>query len=336
MLYTTTRNNRDAFTAHRALHENVAPDGGRFIPFRFPAYSLDDLHGMCTKSVNENIADILNVFFSAQLSGWDVDFCVGRNTVRLKAIAHKIAIAELWHNPGAKFDYIICSLYRKVTGDTTSELPSEWFQIAVRIAVYFAIYCDQCRCGQIALGDVVDLSVPADNCISLMAACYAKKMGLPVGMIVYTSADSSLLWDLNQRNAVATASISNEMLLGIERYLQYVAGYEAVSAWQDAAQNQRVFNIITDEENPVTPDTYCVVTGLQRCDQTINSVFRSNKYMIDPLAAVSFAGLQDYRTQSAASRTAFILAEFSPLLYTEKIAAVTGVSAEKVSQHIDI
>ena len=39
MLYVTTRNNRDAFTAQRVLTENRGPEGGLFLPFREPLFS---------------------------------------------------------------------------------------------------------------------------------------------------------------------------------------------------------------------------------------------------------------------------------------------------------
>ena len=335
MLYTTTRSNRDAYTAHRALHENVAPDGGRFVPFRFPQFCTDELAAMCQKSPNENIADILNVFFAARLSGWDIDFCIGRNAVRLKIMTHKITVAELWHNAGAEFDFIVKNLYGKIATDSASAEPSEWFVIAVRIALYFAIYCEQCRQAYVATGDEIDISVPDDGGTSLMAACYAKRMGLPVGTIICTSVDSPILWDLVHRGEVATTGIGDVGRLGVERFLQHIGGFDAVSDWQKATADRSIFSFCQDKENPMDFGVYCVVTGANRCNHTINSIFRGNGYIVDPFTAVCFAGLQDYRTQSTTGRPALVLAEHSPLKFADKIAVVTGISADKISVYID-
>ena len=57
--------------------------------------------------------------------------------------------------------------------------------------------------------------------------------------------------------------------------------------------------------------------------------------MVDPYTAVSFAGLQDYRTKSTSGRPALVLAEHSPLKFAANIAAVTGIAAEKISAYID-
>ena len=40
MLYVTTRNNNDVFTAQHALAENRGADGGLYIPFANPAMQL--------------------------------------------------------------------------------------------------------------------------------------------------------------------------------------------------------------------------------------------------------------------------------------------------------
>ena len=36
MLYLSTRNKADSFTAHRVLHSAAAPDGGMFMPMQLP------------------------------------------------------------------------------------------------------------------------------------------------------------------------------------------------------------------------------------------------------------------------------------------------------------
>ena len=49
MLYITTRNCRDAYTAQRALRENRGPDGGMYLPFHEPSYSAEDWKELAQK-----------------------------------------------------------------------------------------------------------------------------------------------------------------------------------------------------------------------------------------------------------------------------------------------
>ena len=94
MLYVTTRNHLDSFTACPVLKENRAPDGGLFVPLHVPKLSQQDCARLAEMSFGQCAAEMLNLFFSTRLTGWDVDFAVGRYPVRLEALAHKIYLAE--------------------------------------------------------------------------------------------------------------------------------------------------------------------------------------------------------------------------------------------------
>ena len=59
MLYVSTRNNSDAYTAYRALHECNAPDGGYYFPFRLPHLSADELYAIKKQGPGETVAYIL-------------------------------------------------------------------------------------------------------------------------------------------------------------------------------------------------------------------------------------------------------------------------------------
>ena len=99
MLYVTTRNNRDAFTAQRALTENRGPDGGLYLPFREPSFSPEELTELLEQPFNQCVAQVLNLLFRKGLTAWDVDFAAGKNPVRLKELGQRIFVAEAWHNP---------------------------------------------------------------------------------------------------------------------------------------------------------------------------------------------------------------------------------------------
>ena len=43
MLYVTTRDDKDAYTAHRTLHSDFAPDGGQFVPFKLPVFTEEEI-----------------------------------------------------------------------------------------------------------------------------------------------------------------------------------------------------------------------------------------------------------------------------------------------------
>ena len=64
MLYVTTRNNRDAYTAQRVLRENRGPDGGLYVPFREPVFSREEIDDLKEKSFHQCVAEVLNRLFN--------------------------------------------------------------------------------------------------------------------------------------------------------------------------------------------------------------------------------------------------------------------------------
>lgn len=337
MLYITTRDNRDAFTAHRALTEDYAPDGGRYIPFRLPQLSESDLLALKDKPFGQIIADIMNTFFSSHLTGWDVDCCIGRNMSRIKSIHHKIAIAELWHNPQASYAYIVNSLYNTIINQNSSRSgPTEWFCIAARIAVLFGLYGEMQKQQIISDTETFDISVPAGDLSAPIAAYYAKNMGLPIQKIICSDLDNSSVWDLIQRGTFNSLINDETLYSGIERLIQAVLGFDAVQLFREKCQRKQVFSVDEIQNRSLSDIFFCSVVGATRLDSIINSVYRSNNYIIDPHTALCHGGLQDYRAKTGNSRATLLLAGKSPLSAREQICAAIGIDSEKLIEHVNL
>lgn len=329
MLYTTTRDNKDAYTAHRTLVENSAPDGGAFVPFRMPKLTTDEIAELCTKNFAQAIAEILNRFFACKLTGWDVEFCIGRNSIRLSTMPHRIVIAELWHNPDGIYEHICNSLYHKLCNMNSGE-PSEWFVIASHIAVLFGIYSEICGAGIVSQGDMIDLTVMADNLTVPIAAVYARQMGLPLGMIILTSENSNNLWDVIHLGEIS-APCNQELLTSYERLIYALLNLSSAETFRNAMLAKRIYRIEEEQLPLFNKGLFCAVTGNNRSAQNINSIFRSNSYILDPATALSIGGLQDYRAKSGDSRLTLALSYMSPMNCIREISEATGMSQEKLT-----
>ena len=185
MLYVTTRTNHDAFTVRHALEKSRGSDGGFYLPFRMPHYDAQQLDIFAEKTIGEGIAEILNCFFPAGLSAWDVDFAIGRNPIKLVTMSHKIMVAECWHNTDSDISRLIANLSDRVADSACGiSGASSWTKIAIRIAVLFAVYGEILRQKLITRGQLFDIAVSADDFSILMSAYYARSMGLPVGAVL--------------------------------------------------------------------------------------------------------------------------------------------------------
>lgn len=336
MLYITTRDNRDAFTTYKTLCENTAADGGQFVPFSAPVYSPEEISELKNKSFGQIVADLMNHFFSAKLSGWDVDFTIGRNAAKLAVMNHRIAVAELWHNPRGDFSYVVSSLYHKIcNGNLPAPAPTKWFIIAVRIATIFGLYGELLRSKELSEGNSFDICVDGFDLSSFIAAWYARSYGLPIGKIVCAVTEDSCLWEFIHRG-IFTARASEEASFGeVERLIQGTLGFEQVNRFVSMCNGKRTYSLDEDQLPKLNDGLFCCVTSKARVESTINSLYRSNGYISDSNTAFCYGGLQDYRAKTGESVVTLLFAEKTPLADAAAISSATGISKDRLTKHIN-
>ncbi len=330
MLYVSTRNRTDSYTAHRALHENRAPDGGMYVPFQLPQFSKEEILQLKESSFGDNFARILNIFFSARLTGWDVEFCCGRYPVKSVSLPHRLIVAEAWHNTASGYQYVEHALYSKLCGNAPSEQTSDWARIAIRIALMFAIYGTSTAAGN---ADVLDFAVDGDGFVAPIATWYARRMGLPVGMIICGSHDSSTVWDLLHRGELNTAAVSD--YTGLERLIYSVFGYDEAMRFVLACQKRRVYHLEEDQLNLLNEGMFAAVVSSNRVPSVISSFYRSQGYILDLSAAISFGALQDYRSRIGESNATVVISLNSPTKTSDKLSAMLGISAADIDRSVN-
>lgn len=312
MLYISTRDRNDAFTAARTLNIDCAPDGGLFVPFRLPVLTKDEILEMKGQSFGQNMAQILNLFFSARLTGWDVDFAIGRNPVKKIEMSHRIVVAELWHNPGASYDYIVNKLYERICLTIQGRKPTEWFRVAVRIAVLFGIFADLINKGTVSSSKPADIAVAADDLTLAMACLYARKMGLPVGVIICGCNCNSGLWDLIRRGEYNPFGVPENNVLANERLIQAAFGCEEAFSYAQICKKGRIFSLNEQALADLSKGMFAAVVGNTRIASVVASVQRSGKFCLTDTDAIAYGALQDYRASITEGRVSIILADSRP------------------------
>lgn len=335
MLYRATRNKTDTYTAHRALTQERTPDGGYFVPFRLPVLDRHAVNALKERTFGENVAELLNLFFATHLTGWDVECCIGKAPVRLQTVSHRVLLAELWHNPRGQISYIIDNLYEKLCPEGDMPRASNWAQIAIRISLLFGIYGLLAKSGTTQM----DIAVNTGDFTVPMAAWYARKMGLPIGTIVCSCNENSATWDLLHRGEMSTGApvvssvtplldVSNPE--GIERLIFEVFGTDEVQKYVNATKKRGLYQIRPDMLQSVSDGMFVSVVGKNRIESVIHSAFASNQQLLDPYAAVSYGGLQDYRAKVGESNPTLLLFENSPLIQCQTVQKATGLTPEQI------
>lgn len=331
MLYVTTRTQTDAFTVANTLQTSVARDGGRFVPRQLNRFSAGEMVMWLEKPFGQTVADILNLFFSTKLSGWAVEFALGRNPLKLVPMNHRLVVAELWHNPNQTYRYMVNAMHRLVAGDSE---PTDWSRIAVGIAVLFGVFGQMRQAGLLTLEERVDVAVNTGDFTMPMVAWYAREMGLPVGNIVCTCNENSAAWEfVRQGNLPVQAVVHTDLPdvdvalpANLERLIYATLGSEEVLNCVEAVAKKRAYSVDEALLPELNAGISVSVVGSGRIGVTIHKVYRTNQYVLDPYTALAFAGLQDYRASSGEGRQALLLADRSPLCCKEEVAQALGIT----------
>lgn len=327
MLYISTKCDRDAYPASKALTELNAPDGGQYIPYKLPYFDNNQLSELTCCPFTEVVARVLNLFFSTQLNSWDVGVCIGRNPVKSTVVGRKCVISQLWYNPGASFEYAANNLYMKLHGGDFGHI-TPWARIAIYIAFIFGQYSEMLRDEMICANESFHISVPVGDFSLATAAFYAKSMGLPVDCIVLCSDSNSAMWDLVHRGEVATGLLSAEQKCGLERLVYGIWGENETLRYRAACQRHGVY-IVPDEQAECLPATFFgAVIGQDRVGSVISSVFSTNCNLLDPECAVCYAGVQDFRAKTGRSNLTLLFSPTDPVACIDKISRITGISAD--------
>ena len=313
MLYLSTRNTTDCYTAYRALNETETKAGGVYMPFRLQRFSDGELHEIRKQTPCEVIARILNLFFGVGLTGWDVDCVIGRSPVKPEAVNQRLLFAEFWRNPDGSMQYLINNLYRRMTAkEYPHNIPSGWAYIAIEIALLFAMYA----AAETLPVNGLDVALETGDFADLTAIEYAKQMGLPINMMVCATNENSAVWDLFAKGDFNTGAVPEQPKY-LECFLFARLGKDAVLRYLEACSNKRIYRVDMDQLETLSENIFCSVVSVNRVDSIISGMHRSNGYAIDSRTAVAYGGLQDYRANTGSNRDTLLLAKYRPALEKE-------------------
>lgn len=185
---------------------------------------------------------------------------------------------------------------------------------------YIYSYLQCVKTGKIQYGEKINVTVPTGNFGNILAACYAKEMGLPIGQIILAANPNHVLADFLQtgeydanRDLLKTSSPSMDILVAsnLERYL-YLKNPDC----------NFIQNIMSDlKENGqfrVNPEMLDIHAGWADEEQTgdaIREVFENYEYIMDPHTAVAYAVAQKINYQ----QLNLIASTASPYKFSEKV-----------------
>lgn len=325
MLYVTTRNHQDAYTVQHVLTGNKCADAGFYVPLHLPKFTTSDLDRMTDMSFNQRIAEILNLFFGTKLTGWDVDFSAGRYPVRMELIPHRIIMAETWHNPQWKYKYLeerLCGLIC-----AQEDVPGNWAEVAVRMAVLAAIILHQMETYE----GCIDISSGCGDFTVPISAWYLREMGFPVGNIICCCNENNHIWELI---CLGQTKVDTMIPQNLERLICACCGHEETIRYLRCCKDAEIYAVSDKMLQELRKGLFVSVVSSNRTETAIPNVYKTHHYVLDPDSAQSYSGLMDYRAKTGISRPAVVLYDESPSRNEEIIARCMDLSTEELRRII--
>ncbi|XP_067869956.1 threonine synthase-like 1 isoform X2 [Heterodontus francisci] len=174
-----------------------------------------------------------------------------------------------------------------------------WACLLPQVVYHACSYLDLINQGVITFGDPVDVCIPTGNFSNILAAVYAKCMGIPIRKFICASNQNNTLtdfirtgkYDLRHRNVTASLSPALDILKSsnIERYLHLVAHgdgqlvRELFSQLEEQCHFQ-VPNTLLERIQHSFMSDWC---SEEECLDAIYSVYRSTGYILDTHTAVA-------------------------------------------------
>jgi len=202
-------------------------------------------------------------------------------------------------------------------------------RLVPQICYYVYAYATLLREGKISEGEKINVVVPTGNFGNILAAYYAKNMGLPIGKLICASNENKVLYDFfrtgtydRNREFVLTSSPSMDILISsnLERLIYRIAG-------NDAEKNRELMTALTKGGSyTITPDMrkalddfYGNFADEVETAEEISRLYKACGYVIDTHTAVASAVYQRYKGQTNDKTKTVIVSTASPFKFTRSV-----------------
>lgn len=209
-----------------------------------------------------------------------------------------------------------------------------WGRVLPQIVYYISAYCDLLRDGKIAPGQAVNVCVPTGNFGNILAAWYAREMGLPIDQLICASNSNNVLTDFiregvydRNRTFYNTISPSMDILISsnLERLLysltQDTAEVRGYMAQLAETGRYQVSDRVRTKLQKRFKGYFC---GDRETQRMILAIFNQYGYLIDTHTAVAFSALGQYRQETGDETPAIVASTASPFKFCASVLEALG------------
>lgn len=202
-------------------------------------------------------------------------------------------------------------------------------RLVPQVVYYVYVYAKLLEEGRITDGEPINVVVPTGNFGNILAAFYAKNMGVPIGKLICASNENKVLYDFfatgtydRNREFVLTSSPSMDILISsnLERLIYRIAGNDTVKNAELMAALTRTGSYeISDQMRAQLADFYGGYADEKETAARIKDMYENTGYVLDPHTAVASAVYRQYKADTEDQTKTVIASTASPFKFTRSV-----------------
>jgi len=215
-----------------------------------------------------------------------------------------------------------------------------WGRLVPQIVYYISSYAELVKDGEIELGEKINIVVPTGNFGNILAAYYAKHMGIPVNKLICASNVNNVLTDFintgvydRNRQFYATVSPSMDILISsnLERllYLMTDRNDEVIRDWFGKLSSEGRYEVTDDVKAKLADEFWAGFCSDDETKETISAVYGKYSYTCDTHTAVAVKVYEDYKKATEDTTKTVIASTASPYKFSAAVLeALEGAESD--------
>lgn len=218
-----------------------------------------------------------------------------------------------------------------------------WGRLSPQIVYYISAYAELVKNEEIECGEKINIVVPTGNFGNILAAYYAKEMGLPVNKLICASNANNILTDFintgvydRNREFYTTVSPSMDILISsnLERLLYHLSDENdgLINEWFNSLKESGKYEITPEVKAKISDLFYAGCCDDKETKAAIKDCFDSYSYLMDTHTAVAYKVYGDYKKNTGDNTKTLIASTANPYKFGAAVFDALGGSAEGMNE----
>ena len=214
-------------------------------------------------------------------------------------------------------------------------------RLVPQVVYYVYAYAQLLKEDKIQDGEKINVVVPTGNFGNILAAFYAKNMGVPIHKLICASNENKVLYDFfmtgdydRNREFKLTSSPSMDILISsnLERLIYRIAGGDAQknASLMKALSEQGSYQI-TEQMREQLTDFYGNFADEKETADRIKEMYEDTGYVLDTHTAVASAVYQKYVADTGDKTKTVIASTASPFKFTRSVMKAIDLKYDSLS-----